>query len=282
MPSTNRVAVALGLANTAATLDALNQLGNSVGFAEIRLDLMEEFDLESIVASAPCPLIITCRAQREGGNFAGSETERLDILTRASELNCSYVDIEWDSVRQFDNKSESTQVIASRHYYSTMPHDLWKQYAHLSDQADVVKLVGFAERVSEAIEMLELIVKANKPLIAIAMGPAGALTRLLAPCFEACLLTYGAINRESVTAPGQLSVEEMIDRFAIDRVSTETRIDVYLYTNPDDGSNALQNSGGNGSWLGIPVLVDPEEVEVVTAALRNLSPRISATLCQST
>ena len=163
-----------------------------------------------------------------------------------------------------------------------MPDDLWKQYLNLRDRADVVKLVGFAESVSEAIRMLELIVKADKPLIAIAMGSAGMLTRLLAPCFDACLLTYGGINQESATAPGQLSVDEMVDRFAIDRVSADTRIDIYLYTSSDDNLIALANCGGDGDWLGIPVLVQPEEVEVVTESLRNLSPRISTHFCKPT
>ena len=280
MPSNNRVAVALGLASTAATLDTLNRLGNNIGFAEIRLDLMQEFNLERIVTSSPCPLVITCRAQREGGSFSGHEDERLQILTQASELNCSYVDVEWDSIHKFNNKGDTTKVIVSRHYFNTMPGNLWQQYAELRDQADLVKLVGFANRVSEAIGMVEITAKADKPVIAIAMGIAGTLSRLLAPCFDACLLTYGAIDQDSTTAPGQLSVEEMVERYAIDQVSSNTRIDVYLYTDTKNGTSAKAQAGGNGSWLGIPVLARPEEVEIVTALLHKLSPRITVTLCK--
>ena len=280
-PSNNRVAVALGLAGTTETLDTLNRLSNTIGLAEIRLDLMREFDLERIVANSPSPLIITCRAQREGGSFSGSEAERLEVLTRASELNCSYVDVEWDSIDQFQNKGKTTRVIVSRHYYHEMPSDLWQQYTDLRDQADAVKLVGFAKRVSEAITMLRLTVKADTPVITIAMGDAGMLSRLLAPCFDACLLTYGAVDRNSATAPGQFTVEEMVRRYAIDRVSNNTRIEVYLYTDKNSGASAAARSGGDGSWLGIPVPVQPEEVSIVTELLRNLSPRITTTLCKS-
>lgn len=279
MPPNNRVAVALGLASTDETLDTLDRLGNVIGLAEIRLDLMREFDLEQIVARSPCPLIITCRAQREGGSFLGNESDRLKILTRASELNCSYVDIEWDSVAKFQNKGEVTRVIVSRHYYHNMPSDLWQQYSALRIQADVVKLVGFAKSVSEAISVIDLTAKADTPVIAIAMGNAGMLSRLLTPCFDACLLTYGAVDQDAATAPGQFTIEEMVKRYAIDQVSTNTRIDVYLYTDKDDGASAVARSGGDGNWLGIPVLVQPEEVGIVTELLNKLSPRITTTLC---
>ncbi|MDJ0955690.1 MAG: type I 3-dehydroquinate dehydratase [Arenicellales bacterium] len=279
MASNNRVAVALGLASTGETLGVLNRLGNTIGLAEIRLDLMQEFDLERIVSNSPCPLIITCRPQREGGSFSGSEAERLDILARASELNCSYVDVEWDSITEFRNKSEATRVIVSRHDYHKMPSDLWQQYSDLRNLADVVKLVGFAKHISEAIGMVELAAKADTPVIAIAMGGAGSLSRLLAPCFDACLLTYGAIDLNSATAPGQYTVQEMVERYAIDQVSTNTRIDIYLYTDKNNGASAVARCGGDGSWLGIPVLVEPEEVDSVTELLHNLSPRISTTLC---
>ena len=279
--SNNRVAVALGLTGTTETLDILNQLDNTIGLAEIRLDMMQEFDLERIVANSPCPLIITCRAQREGGRFSGSEVERLEILTRASELDCSYVDVEWDSIDEFQNKGKTTRVIVSRHYYHEMPSDLWQQYTELRGQADVVKLVGFARRIKEAIGMLELTAKADTPVITIAMGDAGMLSRLLAPCFDACLLTYGAIDCNSTTAPGQFTVDEMVKRYAIDQVSSNTRIDIYLYTDKDNGASAAALSGGDGSWLGIPLWVQPEEVDIVANSLRNLSPRITTTLCKS-
>ena len=277
---TNRIAVALGLDNTVATLDELHRLGDSIGMAEIRLDLMLEFDLDRLIANAPCPLIVTCRPPREGGCFRGTESERLEILARASALGCAFIDIEWDCVSTFLNRGSSTRIIVSRHFYDSMPADLQLLYSAMRDQADVVKLVGFANQVSDSISMVELIVKADSPVIAIAMGSAGMMTRLMAPCFDACLLTYASSAPTTGTAPGQITVREMIDRFGVDRVSTDTGIEVHLYTEPAQEPAVRAICRGTGGHLHVPAQVDPEQVGPVSKTLGLLSPRIRTTLFQ--
>lgn len=281
MDTSNRIAVSLGLEDTATTLDELHRLGNSIGMAEIRLDLMEEFELDLLIANSPCPLIVTCRPQREGGSFRGPESERLEILSRASALGCAFVDIEWDCVSTFRKRGNSTQIIVSRHFYDSMPADLWELYNIMCGQADVVKLVGFADQITDSISIIELIVRADSPVIAIAMGNAGMMTRLMAPCFDACLLTYASASATTGTAPGQITVREMIDRFGVDRVNANTGIDVHLYTDPAQEPAVLAICDGNGERLHVPAQVNPEQVGPVAKTLSQLSPRIRATLFQS-
>lgn len=278
MTPTNRVAVALGLEDTAAALDALRRLDGLIGLAEIRLDLMRSFDLERLITAAPCPLIITCRPQREGGAYPGGDTERLQILTQASALNCDYVDVEWDCVDKFENRGPATRVIVSRHDYRGMPQDLERHYLRMREQGDVVKLVGFASGAGDAIAMLRLTALADTPVIAIAMGEAGAITRLMAPCFEACLLTYGSIDRGQATAPGQISVEDMVNRYALDRAGPRTDIIVYLYTDPALGPDIDTRCGGDGRSLRLAMRVEPEQLQRSERALKSLSPRVTPIL----
>ncbi|GAG44244.1 unnamed protein product, partial [marine sediment metagenome] len=153
-------------------------------------------------------------------------------------------------------------------------------YSAMRGQADVVKLVGFANQVTDSISMIELMVKADSPVIAIAMGAAGMMTRLMAPCFDACLLTYASSTPTTGTAPGQITVREMIDRFGVDRVSTDTEIDVHLYTKPTQEPAVLAICRGTGERLHVPAQVDPEQVGTVAKTLDQLSPRIRATLFQ--
>lgn len=261
--------------DTAATLTVLNELTGYIGLAEIRLDLMEEFDLERIIESSPCPLIVTCRPRREGGRYTGSERDRLAILARASELNCAYIDVEWDSIDSLPNRGPYTRVIISRHYYGSMVTNAWTQYQHMRSQADAVKLVGFAERVSDALPMLELMARANTPLIAIAMGAAGLVTRMLAPFFESCLLTYGAAGQDLATAPGQISVQEMVDRFALDRISSNTRIRVYLYCNLKDEPAVQSHCGAKAGVLSLALYAQRTELDSVAERLQALSTRIT-------
>ena len=281
MTPANRVAVALGLKSTAATLEKLKSLEGHIGLAEIRLDLMEEFDLESLIENSPCPLVMTCRAQREGGAYQGPEAQRLGILSEASASGCAYVDVEWDCVASFRNQGESTKVIASRHFHDRMPGDLWSQYGDMRDQADVVKLVGTAGQAADALPILELIVRAKSPLIAIAMGASGLITRLVAPCFDSCLLTYAAADDERGTAPGQISVREMTEHFGVDRVRPDTPIDVFLYSDPGHEQEAFSLCRGNGSRLKVPLRVESGQIEYMRRALEELTPRFNGIALQA-
>ena len=70
---------------------------------EIRLDYISELndrDLMEIISGKKCPLIMTCRKPEEGGQYAGSEGRRIEILKRCAELGADHVDIEMSSGRQ--------------------------------------------------------------------------------------------------------------------------------------------------------------------------------------
>lgn len=276
----NRVAASLALPDTEACLASLRGLEGRVGLAEVRLDLMDEFDLPRLVSAAPCPLVITCRPAREGGRFDGPEAERLGILARAMELGCAYVDVEWDSVAGLvQPRHTRTRVIVSRHWTERMPESLFAEYEELRGRADVVKLVGMARRASDTLPVFELLRRARAPVIAIAMGEAGRLTRLLAPCFASCLLTYGAPAPEFVNAPGQLTVAEMADIYHLPEVGPHTSVHLHLCGDEESARAVVEKNGGAtpGDVLHLPLRVEPGEAGQVVAGLRAYLPRLTLT-----
>jgi 3-dehydroquinate dehydratase type I len=272
----NRVAVSLALPDTEACLAALAQLGPRIGMAEIRLDLMERFDLARLIAAAPCPLILTCRPPREMGRFSGSEAERLAILAQAIRLEAAYVDVEWDSVAALTERSR-TRVIVSRHWPDRMPGELWSIYEGLRDQADAVKLVGLAARPLDMLPIFELLARARGPVIAIGMGAAGQLTRLLAPCFPACLLTYGAAAATSATAAGQLSVDEMLAVYQLQHVGPHTAIQLHLCASAMSSATVSRRNAAAppGAVLYAPLIVTAEQATELLPGLRAYLPRLT-------
>lgn len=274
----NRVAVALGLENTSATLDKLRSLEGRIGLAEIRLDLMKEFDLEELITQSPCPLVITCRAPREGGSFPGPEEQRLDILHTARALGCAYVDVEWDCAAGFGKEGGPTRVISSRHFHDSMPADLQARYQDMRRHADVVKLVGLARAPAETLPILELLARAESPVIGIAMGAAGLITRLMAPCFASCLLTYAAAGEGDGTAPGQISVDMMTDHYGAHRVGPDSAVDVYMYFEPAREAEAVAACKGVGNRLKVPLFVETHQAESMRRALEGLAPRIRVSM----
>jgi 3-dehydroquinate dehydratase type I len=241
-PPVNRLAASLAPEDTDGCLRELDRLAPKIGLAEVRLDLMRSFDVARLVAKAPVPLILTCRPEREHGGFTGPESERMDILRSAHDHGCAYIDVEADRLDLVAGWGGSpTQVIASQHWFDAMPPDLLGTYRDLRDRCAVVKLVGAAATAADVLPVLELLQHATTPVIGMAMGGPGTCTRILAPAFPQTVLTYGAATPAAVTAPGQITVDEMTDRYALHLVTAATKVYVHV-TRPDDALSAQQQA----------------------------------------
>ena len=71
------------------------------------------------------PLVLTCRPERERGGFVGPEAERLAVLRAAFDAGAAYIDVELDTLDAVSAWSGSpTKIIASQHWYDTMPPGL--------------------------------------------------------------------------------------------------------------------------------------------------------------
>jgi 3-dehydroquinate dehydratase / shikimate dehydrogenase len=276
----NRVAVSLALPDTEECLTTLLELKSSIGLAEVRLDLMKSFDLSRLINESPRQLVITCRPPREGGKFDGSESERLRILAHAMDLGAAYVDVEWDSVRQLrKRRATATKLIASRHWLDHMPTTLAPEFESLRPHADVVKLVGWARRLGDTLPVFDILKRATIPVICLAMGEAGRMTRLLAPCFEHCLLTYGAVNEAEATAPGQFTVKEMIEVYHLDVAGPHTSIHLRLCAGPESARSVIEknSSMASGHTISIPLIVSSDEAADLVPGLLALAPRLTLT-----
>jgi 3-dehydroquinate dehydratase/shikimate dehydrogenase len=276
----NRLAVSLALPDTDVCLKTLRELAPRIGMAEIRLDLMKSYELERLINEAPCRLIITCRPPREGGQFKGSEAERLDILRQAIDLRCAFVDVEWDSVAALRRpRHTATQLIVSRHWLNDMPSTLLPIYKGLRLHADVVKLVGRANNLSEILPVLSFLRQSTSPVIGLAMGEAGQLTRLLAPCFGQCLLTYAALTSATATAAGQLTIDEMSQLYHLNDVGPHTAIHLHLCANTASAEQvAHRNSAARpGEVLHLPVVISQPQVSALVTGLQACLPRLTIT-----
>ena len=257
MPPVNRVAASLAEQDTDSCLRELDRLAPRIGLAEVRLDLMRTFDISRLVAHSPVPLVLTCRPEREGGGFTGPESERAGILRTAWESGCAYLDVEADSLDLVPGwgSGSPTQVIASQHWFGRMPSGLPGVYRGLRDRCAAVKLVGTARSAADVLPVLDLLRDASTPVVAMAMGAPGTCTRLLAPAFPQTLLTYGAASTAAVTAPGQITVEEMTDRYALHLVTPATRVYVHVIETDAQQQEVLraQAKADPGAELHVPL-----------------------------
>ncbi len=218
------IAVALNEPTTGHARAALRAAATVADIVELRLDLMDEFDLPGLLAERPCPVVVTCRAVREGGRWGGSEEDRLDVLRRAIDLGAEYVDVEADAIHLIRERGQS-RLIASSHDFSAMPADLpglWQRLA--ATGADVVKVVGMAKAAGDVVPVVQMLAAADRPTIAIAMGPAGLASRVLALRYETCLLTFCSLETGGGTAPGQIGASELVSVYGARRLSERTAV----------------------------------------------------------
>ncbi len=270
------IGVSIGSGGTAAAAAAMRRTAQTADVAELRLDLLDEYNLHTLLDGRPCPVVVTNRAEREGGRAAGSERERARPLLQAIAMGAEYVDIEHDSVHLLPDRKD-TRLIVSSHDFQAMPPDLPALHRALAAKgADVVKVVGTARRLSDNVDVLELFSNTDVPTIAIAMGEAGLVSRVLALRYESCLLTYCTLDTGEAVAPGQLAVDTMRRVYRADGIGPHTAVFAVLSDAPVDAAliaslNATaHDAGADAVWVPLPAVYDGESPADVVTAFRRI------------
>jgi 3-dehydroquinate dehydratase type I len=113
--------------NTDAALEKIIRANTLADMLEIRLDLMDTFDLTRILQTADKPVLVTYRSKNEGGKGSADPDTYTQYALAALRLGADLVDVElWLPVkwreRIFNARGQSGIVISShiqyRHFLS--------------------------------------------------------------------------------------------------------------------------------------------------------------------
>ncbi len=186
-------------------------------------------------------------ASGEGGDYEGSEGDRVELLRRLlSQAGGGvanpprYVDIEWSSFSRAKGVSQGvkeivnhaaqshdlkTSLILSTHDFIGRPGDLLRRVVAMNDEASasVVKVAYRARSVHDSLELLSLPAQLGKPTIALGMGEFGVMSRVLAPKFGG-FLTFAALRQETASAPGQPTLDELIKHYRVREINSATSV----------------------------------------------------------
>jgi 3-dehydroquinate dehydratase/shikimate dehydrogenase len=227
---------------------------------ELRLDCLEPQNLSAAVSdlsSFELPLILTFRPSEQGGYRDLSREERLAFWkTNSAPGDTVWWDIEADLAHHL--APDWSRIIVSHHDFSGVPSDLEKIYERLvQTPARVIKIAVQANDVVDCIPVFALIDRArseDRDIIAIAMGDAGIATRILGPS-RGEFLTYGALDEDSATAPGQANARTLRSLYNIDAINSETMVcglvgqPVMHSVSPHIHNAAFAHEGVNGVYL---------------------------------
>jgi len=216
--------------------DAIARAAEVADIIELRLDCLADLDAASQIIdqarSLGRPLIVTLRCAEQGGHSSIDYDSRRRFWSALKpHATDRFFDLEYDLVQDLSAGEEFQgdwrQVICSHHDFQGVPPDLERIYeAMAATPAGIVKIAVQANEASDCLPVFKLLERARREgreLIAIAMGAAGVMTRVLGPS-RGSFLTYGSLDDESATAPGQLTARQLRDVYHIDRIDQETEV----------------------------------------------------------
>ena len=166
------------------------------------------------------PILFTVRTATEGGRIALYPEDYIGLLLHAAERpEVSAIDVEelrTDSDMEIltrEIQARHKPVIGSAHFFGKMPKK--PEQMELMDRisrtgADVLKLAAMPSDSRGVLKMMEMAEEENrltdKPVIAIAMGKIGMVSRVSGALTGSCV-TFGTVDAES--APGQIPVSTL-------------------------------------------------------------------------
>jgi 3-dehydroquinate dehydratase/shikimate dehydrogenase len=219
-------------------------LGDSK-FLEFRLDALPKPAValpkvaEFLAGHRDVIVIATCRREPNGGHFAGSLNEELEVLLAAAESGCQIVDLELESAeeaRPAQLAKFRSQLVEAGAALLVSFHDFSRTKA--LDQAadritafnpDFVKVVSTAKTLADNLAVLKLIRErsASAQVIGIAMGEEGIVSRVLGVRAGAAF-TFAAFGDAAdatlATAPGQITAHTLRDLYRFEQLDHATRV----------------------------------------------------------
>lgn len=221
--------------------DIVERAQEVADIVELRIDYVEPAEVETALheaaalhKTASLPFILTFRSAEQGGARSIAAADRVEFWLHQSQpgvLNSfpDFADVELELLQTEEIRQQlsSQRLICSHHDFAGGSGDLEDLYIRMAGtNASILKIAAQAGDATDCIPVFNLMDRArreSRELIAIAMGQAGVMTRILGPS-RGSFLTYGALDEDSATAPGQVTARELREVYRIDSIHRETQI----------------------------------------------------------
>ncbi|MDQ3132374.1 MAG: shikimate dehydrogenase [Acidobacteriota bacterium] len=215
------------------TIKQIKRAEELADIIEIRFDCLNPNEIRQVWNSPVSDKeeICTFRPKEQGGKRNLSKNERLEFWQSGNVTD--WVDFEMD-LYEMNAVWNHRNIICSHHDFTGVTENLDKVYdkmkaanAQLNNaNNDVLKIAVFADDITDSLtvwKLLERTKKDNTEIIPIAMGEAGKWTRILGLAHGA-FMTYASLDSGQETAPGQISVKDLIEVYRAKELDETTEV----------------------------------------------------------
>jgi 3-dehydroquinate dehydratase/shikimate dehydrogenase len=218
------ICISLALESRRMALADMLTAARQCDLLEVRLDrFIKAPDLGELLAGKRKPIIFSCRRRQDGGEWDGSEEERLVLLRQCVVSKGDYVEIELDVADEVRKFPPAKRVIAYTNLRETPP-DIADIYAEaLTKDPDVIKLVTPARTPEEAWPLLRVLAKPAVPTVVVGLGNSGIMLSVFGKKIGSPW-TYAALGKGMETYPGQPTVHELNEVYHYPAVGRSTRL----------------------------------------------------------
>lgn len=208
---------------TLAPADLLNA-SRKADMIELCLDnFIKTPDVGDLLKLTDKPILISCRPEKDGGQFQGTEEERLNLIRQAIVAGPEYVELDLaiaDQVPRFGNTKRVISYTSLNRPLSNIDEIFercWKA------KADVVKVTWRTEDLDAAWPLLAAVSQARElPVVGQGIGPSGLTFSLLARRYGSPWI-YAALERGMEAYEGEPSVWQLQEEYGFDDIGKGTR-----------------------------------------------------------
>lgn len=176
--------------------------------------------LDAFKGGIDLPVVLTCRPERQGGYFPGSEEERISVLRAAIDSGVSWVDLEAD----IDSKIRSelveiakgkTMVISSTHFSEepSSASEILDDLEEMADSGDIIKVCYNTTGRNSALKLFEaawMLKESDKKTAIMGLGVGGDWTRIHAPLLNQYLVYSTMETGSHLSSEGRINTSDLL------------------------------------------------------------------------
>lgn len=207
-----------------AKVDILNA-ARQCDIVEVCLDhLVKEPDVKDLLDGAKKPILISCRRREDGGEFEGTEEERLLLLRQAILAGPAYIELDIDTAHKIPRFGKVQRVVS----HTSLNRPLGADIEEIFDQAvaakaDVIKFTWPTQTLESAWPLLAAVSqKRALPVVGLGLGRCGLTFSLLGRKYGSPWI-YAALEKGMEAFPGQPTVGDLDNLYRWRDVSAKTR-----------------------------------------------------------